>query len=285
MMNSVYCQYSDIPYLTFNQGQETLVFAHANGYPPACYQPLFQQLAEYRVVAPFLRPCWPEQQPGNTDQWQRLVDDMLIFVRGQRTPVVGFGHSMGAVILLMAAVQEPKLFSRLIFVEPAFLPVHWVETMRLLPSKMARHIPLVKKTLNRPDQWSQLQQAFDFHRPKKAFRKLTDDALWHYINGGTQQVDDNYQLIYPKLWEAYFYCNPPRVWSLLKKCHVEVLAIRAESSEFLTPESWGKWQRLKPDTQFVELRNSHHLLPLEQPKTVSESIQAFCRDSQLVQAS
>ena len=54
----------------------TLVFAHANGYPPGAYQPLLDRLAErFRVLAPEARPLWPGARPEDLRTWDVFVED------------------------------------------------------------------------------------------------------------------------------------------------------------------------------------------------------------------
>lgn len=274
-----YCTTTRIPHLSVNQGNKPAVFVHANGYPPGCYRPLLQQLDNYQIWAPLMRPCWPTAQPTNRDQWSLLADDLLRFIRAQsalnQTPVVGIGHSMGAVVLLMAANRAPELFDKLIFIEPIFLPWHWVLTMRCLPKRLRQQLPLVKKTLQRPDNWPSLQQVFDFHRNKRAYRLLSDPALWHYVHGSTYRDNNRWRLTYSKAWEAYFYQTPPSSWKLLRQLTIPTLAMRAGQSSYLTRGSWDKWKKLQPETSFIEFNQQDHLLPMEIPAEVADTILEF----------
>lgn len=277
-----YCDTTRIPHLCFNQGSHPAVFVHANGYPAGCYQELLQQLDNYQVWAPLTRACWPDESPSREDQWPILVEDLLRFVRAKSnngaTPMVGIGHSMGAVIVLMAALQAPQLFSRLVFIEPVFLPRHLVVLMRSLPRRIRQQIPLVKKTLHRPNQWSCLQQAFDFHRSKRAYRHLSDPALWHYIHGGTYQDDNQWRLRYAREWEAHFYQHPPKVWKLLRQLTLPTLALRAGQSEYLSQTSWTKWKKIQPEASFIEFNQQDHLLPMEIPQEVADTIIEFLQE-------
>ncbi|MDP2561090.1 alpha/beta fold hydrolase [Psychrobium sp. 1_MG-2023] len=273
------CQTTQIPYVQFNQGSQPCLFIHANGYPSPCYSPLLQQLKGCNVWAPLLRPCWDDSDPSDANQWPRLVSDLVSFARARyqetQQPLVAISHSMGCIILLRAALREPQLFSKVVFIDPIFMPSHLVEISRIMPQRLKRKLKLVKKTLSRPDRWSSLQQAFDFHRPKRAFTALSDPALWQYIIGGTQQVDGKWQLIYPKAWEAWFYQNLPRAWRLLRRLELPTLGIKAENSEFLTNAAWQKWQKIQPNDTFVEFQDQYHLLPLEAPNDVAHAILDF----------
>ena len=277
--NTIICPQTNTPYLKLEQGDHPCLFVHANGSPSHCYLPMLEQLMGCTVYAPLSRPCWDLSDPHATDQWPLLFQDFLDFARARHQETghkfSAIGHSMGCIVLLHAAIEAPELFENLVFIEPIFLSTSIVETARLLPKSIKQRMKIVTKTLNRPDQWPSLQDAFDFHRPKRAFKQLNDPALWQYIVGATSPVEQQWHLTYPKAWEAWFYQNPPRSWGLLKKLDLPTLGLRGEKSEFLSQKSWQKWQRLQPYGKYLEFKNQHHLLPMASPKNVAHAILNF----------
>ena len=53
-----------IPFIDHGGMGQPLHFLHANGYPPACYEPLFDLLrSQYHVFGMTLRPLWPDSKP------------------------------------------------------------------------------------------------------------------------------------------------------------------------------------------------------------------------------
>ena len=277
--NTELCASTNIPYLKLQLGTQPCLFVHANGYPSHCYLPMLQQLKGCTVWAPLSRPCWATSDPNAVNQWPLLVDDFLKFARARvaetKQPMIAIGHSMGCIVILRAAIKEPDLFKKIIFLDPIFMPSYLVEFARMVPKSMMKKIKLVTKTLNRPDQWSSLQQAFDFHRTKRAFKALPDTALWQYIIGGTKPVGEQWHLKYPKAWEAWFYQNLPRSWRYLRKLSIPTLGIKAEHSEFLSTAAWQKWQKIQPHEKFIEFEAKHHLLPMESPVAVAHAILDF----------
>jgi len=277
--NTSICQQTKIPYLKLDQGSKPCLFVHANGYPSHCYLPLLEQLMGYTIFAPLSRPCWDETDPNARDQWPLLEQDFLAFARaryqetGQK--ITAIGHSMGCIVVLKVVNSAPELFDKVVFIEPIFLNSATVEIANLLPSTIKKRLKLVSKTLNRPDQWPSLQHVFDFHRPKRAFKQLSNPALWQYIVGATKPDDNQWCLSYPKAWEAWFYQNPPRAWHQLKQLELPVLGLRGEKSEFLSASNWQKWQAILPYNKYIEFKDQHHLLPLEVPKAVAHAILDF----------
>lgn len=108
-----------------------LHFLHANGYPPECYQPLFEHLqTQYRVFGMKLRPLWDDTNPEEIKDWHPLSDDLLRFLSDRETaPVIGIGHSIGAVVTLRAALRNPGKFRALVLIDPVlFVPsfmINW----------------------------------------------------------------------------------------------------------------------------------------------------------------
>jgi pimeloyl-ACP methyl ester carboxylesterase len=76
----------------------------------------------YRVVAISRRYHWPNATPsaGAPYTYEGHRDDLLAYLRASEGPVHLAGHSYGAGIVLLAALREPDLVSRLILVEPPF---------------------------------------------------------------------------------------------------------------------------------------------------------------------
>ncbi|HEY5730649.1 MAG TPA: alpha/beta hydrolase [Anaerolineales bacterium] len=103
---------------------QPLHFLHANEYPPECYKLLFEFLkTEYRVFGMLLRPLWDDAKPEDIKSWHPLSDDLLRFLSdreadsdktSQPTPIIGVGHSIGAVVTLRAALRDPGKFRALV---------------------------------------------------------------------------------------------------------------------------------------------------------------------------
>ena len=265
-----------LPYNTFgNTNQPLLHFAHANGFPPLAYRQFLEQLCRhYHVVALQQRPLWDTQPPDPAiDVWQQTARDMLDFFEQQQMhDIIAVGHSLGAVATLYAVLQRPDLFSKLILIEPVFLSPAILDMMA---ERMAdpSFNPMVKAALKRRNQWDSRRDAWERFRSKKHFARMSDDLLWDYVNGITQPTEDGFKLAYPREWEAHFYARPPRdVWGLLPQISHPTLAIRADQSDTLFTQAWDLWQARQPTATFIELPDLGHLLMLENPSLVAETV-------------
>jgi len=256
----------------------TLHFAHANAYPPASYRRVLQPLTTgHRVKCIHWLPLVQPDHHPHFRRWSELVPDLITFIEQECDPPVrAAGHSMGATLTLLAAVHRPDLFRGLALIDPVILPFRYVLSLRLTPERWRSRVPIIAKALRRPDRWTTRQEAFDFHRRARVFRRLDDEALWDYINAGTREAGDGqFMLSFPREWEARIYGTCPWVWPQLKRCRTPMLAIRGAHSDTVSTQSWMRWQRLQPQARFVEIADAGHLVPMERPQAISNAIAEF----------
>lgn len=258
-----------IPYQDFGGSGEIIHLAHANAYPPGCYQQLIKPLlSHFKVLAIQQRPLWEGSNPANLKSWELLADDLIRFFDQQNlTNVIGMGHSMGGVVSIMAAVKRPDLFSKLILIDPVIFPKKVSLFTNLMPMWLRkRFIPIAKLSAKRRDLWNNQQVLFDSFRTKKVFRSFSDSALWDFINAGTKpNGEGKITLAYPKNWETQVYITAPSVIAQLKSLTIPVFAIKGQYSNVITAEVWSEWQKTQPNGTFLEYPNSGHLVPMEYP--------------------
>jgi len=190
------------------------------------------------------------------------------------------GHSMGAVMTVLAAVKRPSLFTHLILIEPVFLPPNIVELSRTYPETLEQ-VPIVKNARKRRYQWPNRQAAFDHFRGKKAFRYWPDQSIWDYVNQGMHESDDQgddspVTLIYTREWEAYCYTLAThRGWDVFPQVQQPMLVIRGAESDALWPESWELLQQLQPQAQFRQFEETGHMIVMERPSLMADLILNF----------
>jgi pimeloyl-ACP methyl ester carboxylesterase len=207
------------------------------------------------------------------------ADDLIAFLEAQgRGPVIGAGHSLGGTATLFAAGKRPDLFRALVLIEPVFFPMRLALTGALLPLAVHRHLPLVRKTLRRPDRWRSPEEFVAFHGPKRAFRRFTPGSLHAYARHGlTPDPEHGYRLAFPKVWEAHIYSTVPLVWRRLQSVPMPILGLRGELSDLLVDGSWAKWRRLRPQDTLALLPGVGHLAPMEAPQATAEAVLAWLR--------
>jgi pimeloyl-ACP methyl ester carboxylesterase len=285
-MTSVPSPLSPIPFFDLNGSGQPLHFLHANGYPPECYRPLLELLqTQYHVFGMLLRPLWKDSDPSSIHDWEPFSDDLLKFLAPQSTPVIGVGHSIGAVVTLRAALREPRKFRALVLLDPVlFAPGRLIGWKFLSALGLGDRVhPLIRGAKKRRRVFDDLETVFRGYRSRNIFRYMSDANLRIYIEGITQpKADHTYGLVYSPEWEAQIYRTGLRdldIWRDLPKLDVPTLFIRgAETDTFLEGAAkFIKWKQ--PRVRVETLDKSTHLLPLERPQDVFDMVQSFLRES------
>ncbi len=267
-----------IPFIDFGGEGEILHFAHPNAYTPETFHRFLAPLTEhFHVLGIKQRPLWPNSDPTklNGNGWTLFTNDLIRFFdqEGLRD-VIAVGHSLGAVATMYAAVQRPDLFSRLILIDPVFLPPQVLQMIATMSVEDRKQHPVVQSALFRRTQWPSRQAAFDRFRTKPIFARFSDELLWDYVNYSLGDNEDGtVSLLFSSAWEAQIYAKfPMQVWEELPKVTHPMLAIRGAESDTLLPEAWTYWQELQPHGKYVEIGDTGHMLTLERPNAVAEVI-------------
>src|ERR1041384_6384992 len=244
----------NIPHFDFGGSGEPLHFLHANGYPPECYKPLLDLLkTQYHVFGMLLRPLWPNSNPDEIHDWTPFSDDLLKFLASQPTPVIGVGHSIGAIVTLRAALREPGKFRALILLDPVlFVPSRVIGWKLISALGLGDRVhPLIRGTKKRRRAFDDLETVFRGYRSRNVFRYMSAENLRIYIEGITRpKADHTHELVYSPEWEAQIYRTALRdfdIWRDLPKLEVPTLFIRgAETDTFLeSAAKFVKWKQPK----------------------------------------
>jgi pimeloyl-ACP methyl ester carboxylesterase len=273
----------NIPAFRFDGAGLSLHFLHANGYPPECYFPLFERMkSSFSIFGMLLRPLWPDARMEELKDWHPLTADLLEFLSSrQGEPVIAVGHSIGGIVTLRAALQEPEKFRAIILIEPVLFPPYYIilwNIARWLGLGFRIH-PLIQGTLRRRREFDDLEHVFQGYRNRKIFRYLTDDALRAYIKGITKPQKNGYSLAYSPEWEAHIYYTgiwpDLELWRKLKNLRVPALIIRGEESGTFWRSSYERIRRIHPGIRLATIEKSSHLVPLERPELVFDLIRSF----------
>jgi pimeloyl-ACP methyl ester carboxylesterase len=112
--------------MNFNDNGLIIHFSHANGFHPQSYRKLLDLLSsDYKILTSLHRPLWSsETEIEEVSSWHVLADDMIQFLESNTNDkVYGVGHSLGAVVTLLAAVKRPDLFKSVFLLNPFLCPV------------------------------------------------------------------------------------------------------------------------------------------------------------------
>lgn len=257
----------------------SLLISHATGFHAHCYDPLVAELGDdFDVVGLDHRGHGYTEIPASSDiAWQRYGDDAGTIARREwdvdAGGVFGFGHSMGASALLLAARDHPQLFRQLIVFEPITPSGFPVEVDHLTSGTH----PMVVSARRRRDRFESVEAAIENFASKPPLSALHPGSLRGYVEYGFRPDGDGITLRCRPEMEARCFANGSTngVWEALPDVQTPtvVLGGRVEPSE---PSSWAEAiaERL-PNGRYVPLPDQTHFGPMSHPAEVADLIRSL----------
>lgn len=198
--------------------------------------------------------------------------------------ILGVGHSLGGVLTLWAALDQPQLFRAVVLIDPVILPPRWLWGLRLIRAVGLRdRQPFVQAALRRRRAWPSRQACFAHLREKPFFGNWSDEALWDYVQAGTAPASgDQVELVFPPEWEAHIFATTPlAIWDDVPRPACPLLVIRGQESHTFLAAAQARMARLLPEAHFVTIPGAGHMVPIERPQETAAAIQAFARSLDL----
>ncbi|NND74795.1 MAG: alpha/beta hydrolase [Ilumatobacter sp.] len=258
----------------FGGSGRPLLLSHATGFHAHCYLPLADRLStgfvshalDYRGHGATPRP-----DDWRVD-WERYGDDAraaaeAIAERAGR-PLVGFGHSMGATALLMAAHRNPALFDVIVGFEPIVFPTD------VDPSPRGAS-PMIEAARNRRPTFPSFEAALDNFGSKPPMSAFDADVRRLYVGHGFRPSPEGVRLICEPEHEARTFEQGAqhRTWDLLPDIATPTVIIAGANGmgpAIVAPRIAGQL----PHGTFVERADWNHLSPFIDPDGVAELIRA-----------
>ena len=261
--------------LSGGTGQE-LWIAPANGFPPDVYQPMAAALRAQLRVCGYRPPPLRGADPADYPNWRELAQDLLAHLPDER-PVIGGGHSLGAIQMLYAAQAAPQRFRGLVLIDPVIFG-RWLRWLMPLLQRFGRgdRIPLARGAQRRRDRFASPDEAHERWRARRVFAEFDEAALAAYVRAGLVPTDDGaWQLAWPRTWEAHIFATSPADgWQRLAQLRLPTLLVRGRHSDLIVPALWQQLQRHAPQLHYVDIA-AGHLLPMEVPHEVAYHIDGW----------
>ena len=256
---------------------KTIHVSAANGFTAGSYHSFLKYFnGSYSFTGMDCRGAWGDTSPPNNFNMHDFADDLIEGIEKQHSqPIIGLGHSQGGFVTLLAAIKRPDLFSKIVLIEPASLPNRWVDLFyRHIPKQVLyRFVPFIKGSLNRQRVWQSQERFYDRYRQHNTFKRFTDDAFNDYLTHGLIQNAQKWELVFSPEWEAHIFCTVEFIWKYLAKVTVPTLFIKAEYSNLYSQKQFIKQNKTLPNNiSTVEITNTFHLLPHENPQQCHEII-------------
>ncbi|HOO70866.1 MAG TPA: alpha/beta hydrolase [Spirochaetota bacterium] len=271
-----------VHYLQWGEGRQ-IHFLHANGFCAGVYHPFVSHLGEgFEITASDIRghgdsapcDCIPLKQ------WEPFARDLKEFVtRVMTPPVIGAGHSLGAVVTLMASVLYPELFSRIILIDPVILPprlLRFISVMRFLGQQ--HRFPLARKARRRKILFQSRDEVFArFSNGRGLFKTWPEEYITAYLNCAVAENTDRSVALKcdPELEARIYESVPSGVWKYVSRVSCPVLAVRGENSDTFLPAAAEKMGRSGKNISVVTVPGAGHFIPMERPRELAAVMLEF----------
>lgn len=256
--------------------QPSIHFAHANGFPGACYAQFTGALGAHcaLVVEPMLAhdPRYPV-----SDGWPHLAAQLADSIRRQHnSPVIGLGHSLGGYLNVLAAARWPELFDGLILLDAPLTSrfqgnaMQFVKRMglidRFMPSGSAR---------SRRRDFESAEQALAHFGQRPLFEHFTDACLRDYVQHGLRPHGKGLTLAFDADIETQIYRTfPHRLSEAAGRLRCPAVMIAGTHSSVIAQTGLRATAR----HMAVVSIDGGHLFPFEHPQAAAAAVVQVCGD-------
>lgn len=252
--------------------RELVHFVHGNGFPSPCYKQLLNQLQE-RYDCCYIDRVGHDPRFPVSDNWSLLVDEVILSIKTQASvPVIGVGHSLGGVLSLLAAIQQPELFQAVILLDSPILGQVKSSIVRL--SKMLGMIDRLTpafRTRERREHWPHREQALSYLRSRPLFKHFTPLCLEDYIDYGLKKDDSGYSLRFNREIEYQIYRTiPHELHQHEGALTVPCALIYGNKSNIIDRGDLGYMKKHYGVVSYETVGS--HMFPMEHPETVADLI-------------
>jgi pimeloyl-ACP methyl ester carboxylesterase len=259
-----------------------VVFAHANGFNAMTYRSILGPLSlSLRIIAMDQRGHGASRLPADPRgrmSWSDFRDDLVALLEtlGDR-PVILAGHSMGATISLLAALERPDRVRALILFDPVVLPRWTSAIMRRVPwlaTRICRRLPLTQGALQRRSVFDSYGAAFRAYRGRGAFRTWPEIMLADYVAGGLREREDgSVELSCAPAWEASNFMGQANdTWRALDRALMPIEIYRSGADSVCHVGGGLGFQRRNRRLQVHTVPQTTHFLPMERPDLVRDAL-------------
>ena len=256
---------------------------HANGFCAGTYTPFVKHLyKKYHIFASDVRGHGDSIFPGTERirNWEIFAADLRVIIEKAMTPpVIGMGHSLGAVTTYIAAAKYPHLFSCIILLDPVIFPRQEIQRISLNRKQgLGNDSPLAKGARMRKRTFESKQAALSrFAAGHKIFKTWSREFVEAYLECGLLVKDSKTAILRcdPELEAQIFESVPINVWDYADKIACPVLALRGEKSNTFVPEAARNLQDIIPGAAVITVPDAGHFVPMEKPEECAAAIAEF----------
>lgn len=258
-------------------------FLHGNGFCAGAYAPFIRYLVpHFRIFASDIRGQGGSEFPDieRIRHWGVFAEDLNLLIRRLRQPpVIGMGHSLGAVTTYISAASHPDLFSALVLIDPVLLPrrILWrIAALRWLGlgSRAAKAV----RARNRRQHFKNKAEALQFFISGRGiFKSWSPEFVQAYLECGLLEKDAQTAVLRcdPEIEAQIFESVPVDVWSYARRIRCPLLVLRGEHSDVFPADAAERLKRVAADCDVATIAGTGHFPTMEKPEECAEAITEY----------
>ncbi|MEM5537775.1 alpha/beta hydrolase [Neptuniibacter pectenicola] len=237
-------------------------FSHANGFPGSSYNYLFSLLPDYHIT--YIEKMGHGDYPLNSDLTNYAAELIADIEAQHNEPIIGMGHSAGAVVTLIAASLRPDLFKHVILLDPVLF-----SKRKRYPLKIAKKMGFIDKITpaarasKRRTRFPSREAAALYFRNKALFKHFHPRCFNDYITYGLTETEQGVELTISPEVEADVFRNVP-LEAPKRLRQVKGTVIYGDKSNLFQKSEKNWWSRRFPAMELISI-DGGHLFPFEDP--------------------
>lgn len=252
--------------------RELIHFAHGNGFPSPCYTQLLNAL-QVQFDCCYIERIGHDTRFPVTENWHNLVDEVISSIKTQASqPVIAVGHSLGGVLSLLAAIEQPELFKRVILLDSPLIGRFKSSIVRF--SKMIGiidHLTPAFRTRGRRTHWDTREEVWSYLKRRKLFGQFTERCLNDYIDYGLEKDESGYSLRFDPEIEYQIYRTIPHLLQKYEGRLIRPAALIYGNKSTVIDRLDLHHMKKHYGVVGFETKGTH-MFPLEHPEAVSQLI-------------
>ena len=258
-------------------------FLHGNGFCAGAYAPFIRYLApHFRVLASDIRGQGGSEFPDieRIRHWRIFAEDLNLLIRRLRQPpVIGMGHSLGAVATYIAAASHADLFSMIVLIDPVLLPrriLYRIAVLRWLG--LGGRTSRAVRARNRRRRFKGKAEALQFFvSGRGVFKSWSPEFVQAYLECGLLEKDAQTAVLRcdPEIEAQIFESVPVDVWSYAGRIRCPLLVLRGEHSDVFPADAADRLKRVATDCEVSVIAGAGHFPTMEKPQECAAVITDF----------
>lgn len=262
-----------------NSSKPIIILAHANGYSAYSYKWYMENLAEnYSIYA---MDFWGHSfSEGNISEkgfkgWLLFRDQILAFINEKKfKSVIMIGHSLGGGSSILAASKNPKLFSKIIALDPVVLNFLIITYSKIFSFEIA------EKAKSRRSHFKNLDLVRKAYRKSPAFKNWNEQIYEDYLASAFHENEDKSvdlaldPAIESKIFSSASFRN---VFFRLKNIKTEIHIITPEKSRECPRQTAKRIIKKNPKSSYETFPDITHFFPFEKPEWTLEQIKKYLK--------